>query len=50
MVQQPQPSQARDGGNPWQITGVTIGAATRKASVTFAATVTKASVSIAKSF
>jgi hypothetical protein len=36
--------------NPWQITGVTIGAATRKASVAVAATVTKASLSIAKSF
>jgi hypothetical protein len=35
---------------PWQITGISIGTATRKASVTLAGTVTKAGVSIAKSF
>jgi hypothetical protein len=49
MVQPPQASPAH-ARNPWQITGVTIGAATRKASVTVAASVTKASVSVAKSF
>jgi beta-lactamase regulating signal transducer with metallopeptidase domain len=46
----PKASPANDTRNPWQITGMTIGAATRKASVTVAATVTKASVSFAKSF
>jgi beta-lactamase regulating signal transducer with metallopeptidase domain len=46
----PQASLSQDTRNSWQITGMTIGAATRKASVTVAATVTKASVSFAKSF
>jgi beta-lactamase regulating signal transducer with metallopeptidase domain len=36
--------------NSWQITGITIGTVARKASVTVADTVAKASVSIAKSF
>ena len=36
--------------NPWQITGMTIGTVTRKASVTVAGSVAKASVSIAKNF
>jgi beta-lactamase regulating signal transducer with metallopeptidase domain len=46
----PKASSAPDTRNPWQITGITIGTVTRKATASFAAGVTKASVSFAKSF
>jgi beta-lactamase regulating signal transducer with metallopeptidase domain len=45
-----QQARVEDARNPWQITGMTIGTVARKASVTVAGGVTKASVSIAKSF
>lgn len=46
----PKAVPAQDTRNPWQIIGISIGTATRKASVTLAGSVTKAGVSIAKSF
>jgi beta-lactamase regulating signal transducer with metallopeptidase domain len=46
----PKAPAVRDTRNPWQITGITIGTVTRKASVTLAGSVAKAGVSIAKNF
>ena len=49
-VAAPNAPPVQDTRNPWQITGITIGTVTRKASVTIAGSVAKAGVSIAKNF
>jgi hypothetical protein len=41
---------AQDTRNDWQVTGATIGTVAKRASVSFASTVAKASVSIVKRF